>query len=228
MKYVELLSRIDPGTSAYIGMMQNDKSKSADDRKAEKVGKDNRCITCRGKKRIKIKRVTTGDSQTKYEPCPRCLGSGKKPETSNKETRHRGVPEIMSVEQIAFCTAGIDKHRLRAAYIFATRSGYLRRPLERDIKRELIDPISSSWTLSPDAVKIRALGLSRVISARMMIADRVDFMATDMASDLMCCSHQDWDRTWGPKAKDLHEKVMGWVVSVDNQMREASTEVQAA
>lgn len=215
---IELLSRLDPATSPYVGsMIDNGKGEQPEaQKKLTAIAKQCRCPTCRGRKRVKSPVVALGIPAS-YETCPACFGSGRTLEGSARESRSRAKPHSMSDEQIAGLTYGMPEHLYRAAVTFVTHDNKAMRMLVDDVKTRIVSNQSHSWKLSDDLRNVRVLGLSRV-AVHNLLLPRADYLETSMGSIIMCCTEGSWRKTWGERALDVSHRLEGWVKSADRYM----------
>ena len=217
---IELLSRLDPATSPYVGnMLDSGKGEQSEaQKKLSDIAKQCRCPTCRGRKRVKAPVVVAGIPAS-YEVCPACFGSGRTLEGSARETRSRARPESMTDDQIAGLTLGMPDHLFRAAVTFVTHDNKARKMLVGDVKERIVSNQSHSWRLSDDLRNVRVLGLSRIAVYNLLLP-RADYVGTEMGSVIMCCTEGSWRKTWSERALDVSHRLEGWVKSADKHMME--------
>lgn len=215
---IELLSRLDPATSVFIGSMLDDGNRKKVARKA------NRCKTCRGRKRVKKPKVL--GVRQEYQDCPGCFGSGKSQGQRCSETRTRSKSEIMTPEQIAFSCIDMPDRWYRAAVLHVTHDQAVRQALVADLKKVAIDG-SQAWKLSPQMTETRALGLARVASVNLMLRDG-DYIDSTQASDLMCCTTRAWQKSWRTRAIGLTSIGREWIYDADRHMVSRMNEAEAA
>ena len=214
MKYVELLSRIKPATSPFVGDMQNSDSVRLTEtqQRQSDAAKKSRCITCRGRKRVKV-------APKQWDVCPRCFGSGRYVEGNQRQTRASAKPDSTPHDMIANLTQDMNPNWYRAAAFFATHDQKIGDMLVEDIRTEIVMVRADSWQCSNDVRKIRALGLSRVAMYNLVLP-RTDPIDVRQACLIMCCKERNWRKTWEERSHGVTRSVRGWIANADEHMRE--------
>ena len=227
---IELLSKLDPATSPYVGQMQDSGKKLLTEEQLElrKAAKNTQCERCRGRKQIKEARdvldetgVIKLDDNDKpviervWVTCPRCFGSGKKMDGAHVSTASRNAPSTLSHDLIANLVQGMRPECYRAAVVAVTRNQAMQRILIDDVRVNIALNLSHEWRLSDDLRKARCLGLSRVAVHNLVNGG---YARTNEGSILMCCTAQGWRKTWAERAAHVTDRLQGWVVAADGYM----------
>lgn len=214
---IELLSRLDPSTSPYIGSMQDsgEKKLSAEDQAKRLAAKNTRCRVCRGRRRVKAPVNELGNRP--WETCPSCFGSGVMLAGSQKSSRSRAQPEIMTPEQIAGLTHGMPPEWYRAAVLYITHDSAVRKAVVNDVIERIVEPQSRDWRIGDELKQVRILGVSRVAAASLLLPEGKR-IKRELGVSLMCCTESSWQNTWRDRAIDASERAIGWTASADDYM----------
>lgn len=213
MRYVEMLSTLDPATSTYIAQMLDSGRRvlTVEQIELSALAKDQRCPKCRGRGRVRNPDLSA-DAEKKWLVCPSCFGSKKRGGTVTAGSRSHRRDAVHSVERVAFAVSEMPDYWFRAAMVLATHDETMRVQLIRDIQELIIEP--SKWEGMDDR---STLGLSRVVSYNVMLRDQ-QYIEPRRGAELMCVPERTWYRTWMPRSKEATERARGWIASADDHM----------
>lgn len=168
------------------------------------------CLTCRGRKKIKVKSPTETETRRKvWVDCDVCRGTGSRSEGAASQSASRGVPKQVTAEQVAEAIAMMPRAHFLAAVLETTGNTSVIDELEELVASEIVTPAAERWNIGAEARKIRILGAARVVTTSLVLPP-MERPKTSDARILMCCSAHDWRRTWRPKVEPLIKVVRGW------------------